>query len=78
MLLQKVSQTDTYILFVGVEARGCSPIITGRESAGVTGELWASESVAGEPTAASPVVMGGLLGGFVWMHTGPSYTSCLR
>ena len=42
MLLQKISQTDTHILFVGAEARGCSPVITGRESAGVTGELWAS------------------------------------
>ena len=63
MLLQKISQTDTHILFVGAEARGCSPVITGRESAGVTGELWASESVAGEPTPASPVVTEGLLGG---------------
>ena len=78
MLLQKVSQTDTHILFVGAEAPGCLPVITRWESAGVTGELWSSELVAGEPTSASPVVMEGLLGGFVWTHTGPSYTTCLR
>ena len=74
------SQPDRliHILFVGAEAPGGLPVITGWESAGITGELWASESVAGKPTSASPVVMEGPVGGSVWTHTGPSYTTCLR